>query len=96
VTARLNFLHDRVGLVEHVDVPCGLCEVVDIFSSGPGGRGCARHRRDPRLGHDQRLAEAAVEALGGVAHQLDVLALVLPHRHLVRAVGEHVAAIRTG
>ena len=25
-----------------------------------------------------------------VAHQLEVLALVLPHRHLVRAVGEHV------
>ena len=42
------------------------------------------------LGHDQHLAEAGVEALGDVAHQLDVLALVVADRHLVRAVGEHV------
>ena len=30
------------------------------------------------------------------AHQLDVLALVLPHRHLVRAVGEHVGGHQDG
>ena len=48
------------------------------------------------LGHDQRLAEAAVEALGDAAHQLDVLALVLAHRHLVRAVGEHVGGHQDG
>ena len=46
------------------------------------------------LGHDQRLAEAGVEALGDVAHQLDVLALVVADRHLVRAVGEHVGGLQ--
>ena len=51
---------------------------------------------NPRLGHDQRLAEAGVEALGDVAHQLDVLALVLADRHLVGAVGEHVGGLSTG
>ena len=47
-------------------------------------------RRDVALGHHERLAEALVERLRDVAHELDVLALVLPHRHLVGAVGEHV------
>ena len=46
------------------------------------------------LGHDQRLAEAGVEALGDVAHQLDVLALVVADRHLVGAVGEHVGRLQ--
>ncbi len=36
------------------------------------------------------VAEARVEAPRDVAHQLEVLALVLADRHLVRAVGEHV------
>ena len=48
---------------------------------------------DPVLGHDQRLAEAGVEALRDVAHQLEVLALVVAHRHLVGAVGEHVGRL---
>ena len=52
--------------------------------------------RDAGLRHDQGVAEAAVEALGGAAHQLEVLALVLPHRHLVRAVGEHVGGHQDG
>ena len=51
------------------------------------------------LGHDQHLlarAEAAVEVLGHVAHQLDVLALVLPDGHLVGAVGEHIGSHQHG
>ena len=51
---------------------------------------------DPCLRHHERLAEAAVEALRGAAHELQVLALVLPHRHLVGAVGEHVGGLSTG
>ena len=46
------------------------------------------------LRHYQRVAEARVEALGNVAHQLDVLALVLADRHLVGAVGEHVGRLQ--
>ena len=47
------------------------------------------------LGHDERaLAEARVEALGDVAHELEVLALVLADGHLVRAVGEHVGGLQ--
>jgi len=45
------------------------------------------------LRHDQRVAEACVEALGDVAHQLDVLALVLADRDLVGAVREHVGGL---
>ena len=40
--------------------------------------------------HHQGLAEALVEALGDVAHELDVLALVVADRDLLRAVREHV------
>jgi hypothetical protein len=47
-------------------------------------------------GHHQDVAEARVEALGDVAHQLQVLALVLAHRDLVRAVGEHVGGLQDG
>ena len=39
-------------------------------------------------------AEALVEAAGDLAHQLDVLALVLADRHLVRLVGEHVGRLQ--
>ena len=46
------------------------------------------------LGHDEQLAEALVEAPRDVAHQLEVLALVLADRHLVRAVGEHVGGLQ--
>ncbi len=45
---------------------------------------------DEHLWHDQGLAEALVEATGDLAHQLDVLALVVADRHLGRPVGEHV------
>ena len=47
-----------------------------------------------QLGLDQRLAEALVEAAGDLPHQLDVLALVLPHRHLGGAVGEDVGGLQ--
>ena len=72
-------------------MPASPPPVVDIFALGllqvhdPGA-----DLGDPVLGHDQGLAEALVEAAGDVAHQLDVLALVVADRHLVRAVGEHV------
>ena len=41
-------------------------------------------------------AEARVEAPRDVAHQLQVLALVLADGHLVRAVGEHVGGLQHG
>ncbi len=52
---------------------------------------------DAVLGHDEHLlalAEAGVEAARDVAHQLQVLALVLADRHLLRAVGEHVGGLQ--
>ena len=49
---------------------------------------------DAVLGHDQGLAEALVEAAGDLAHQLDVLALVVADRDLVGAVGEHVGGLQ--
>ena len=86
-----ELLADRLLLVEHENRP---------------RRGTARRRHlpfrllqihDPRpdlgdaqLRHHQRLAEALVEAAGDLAHQLDVLALVVADRHLGGAVGEHV------
>ena len=68
--------------------------VVDIFMSG-FWRSMTRAPtvRDAVLGHHERLAEAGVEALGDVAHELDVLALVVAHRHLVGAIGEHVRGL---
>src|SRR5215211_8877625 len=44
--------------------------------------------RDAVLGHDQRVAEAHVEAARDLAHQLDVLLLVLPHGDVAGAVEE--------
>ena len=50
--------------------------------------------RDAVLGHDEDvLAEARVEAPRDVAHELEVLALVLADRHLVGAVGQHVGGL---
>ena len=54
----------------------------------------ARGARDGRLGQREGLAEAGVEADGEVAHQLQVLALVLAHRHAGRAVQEHVGGLQ--
>ena len=51
------------------------------------------------LGHDEHLlaaGEARVEAPRDVAHQLEVLALVLADGHLLRAVGEHVGGLQHG
>ena len=69
--------------------------MVDILRSGS----CRSRTRAPTvgdavLGHDQRLPEALVERAREVAHQLEVLALVLADRHLVGAVGEHVGGLQ--
>ncbi len=91
----LELAADRVGLVEHVDrallgaargrhLAVGLLQVAHARAD----------RGDPVLGHDQRLAEALVERARDVAHQLEVLALVLADRHLVGAVGEHVGGLQ--
>ena len=55
------------------------------------------HRRDAVLWNHQHLlpaAEAGVEAPRDIAHQLQVLALVLAHGDLVGAVGEHVGSLQ--
>ncbi len=46
------------------------------------------------LGLDQDRAEALVEAAGDLAHQLDVLALVLAHGDFLRLVGEHIGGLQ--
>ena len=93
----LELLEDRVRLVEHVDRPLlGLAGRRHLARRVLEVADARADLGDADLGHDQRLAEAAVEALGDVAHQLDVLALVLAHRHLVRAVGEHVGGHQDG
>ena len=69
--------------------------MVDIFLSGF----CRSMIRAPTSGircsgTTSGVAEARVEALAIVAHQLDVLALVVADRHLVGAVGEHVGGLQ--
>jgi YD repeat-containing protein len=49
--------------------------------------------RNDRLGHLHRLAVAAVEALGDVAGQLDMLDLVLAHGHEIGLVEEDVGGL---
>ena len=95
VTDERNFLAIVAGSSSTSTVPCSLPPVVDILRSG----NCRSMIRaadlgDPDLGDDQRLPEAGVEALGDVAHQLDVLALILADRDLVGAVGEHVCGLQ--
>jgi hypothetical protein len=93
VTARRTFLV-RVRVVQHVDgallratrrrhLPVRVLEVHDARA----------HVGDAVLGHHERVAEARVEAPGDVPHELDVLPLVLPDRHFVGAVGEHVGGL---
>ena len=96
VTARLNFLLDRLGLVEHVDgallggrrssTSCASGSWRSMIRAPTGGMRCS--------GTTSSLAEARVEALRDVAHQLEVLALVLADRHLVGAVGQHVGGLQ--
>ena len=81
-----------VGLVEHAGpCPAGESTDFDIFARrvlevhDPGA-----DRGDDGLGHDEGVAVAAVEALGDVAGELEVLALVVAHRHLVGVVEEDV------
>ena len=76
-------------------MPCSVPPVVDIFVARVLQVHDPRaHLRDTPLGHDEHVAEARVEALGDVAHQLDVLALVVADRDLVGAVGEHVGGLQ--
>ena len=49
---------------------------------------------DHALGHDEGLAVELVEAQRDVARQLDVLLLVLTHRHLVGVVEEDVGGLQ--
>ena len=78
-------------------MPCGVPPVVDIFRSGswrsmirPPTAGAIM------LGHDERLAVALVEALGDVACELDVLALVLADRDRVGLVEQDVRRLEHG
>ena len=97
VTARRNLLRMASGSSSTYTVPCSVPPVVDILRVGvlevahPRADG-----RDAVLGHHERLAEALVEAPRDVAHELEVLALVLAHRHLVGAVGQHVGRLQHG
>ena len=47
-----------------------------------------------RLGHHERVTEAAVEAAGEIASQLEMLALVLADGHLVRLVEQDVGGLQ--
>ncbi len=91
VTADLNFLMIAAGSSVTYTVPAGVPPVVDIFFSGV----CRSMIRAPTsridaLGHDERLAEARVEALGHVARELHVLPLVVPDWHLIGVVEQDV------
>src|SRR5215217_2393610 len=94
---RAELLRDRLGRVEDPDRPLGR----------PAGRGHLPVRllqvHDPRpdlgvdaLGQHEGLAEARVEPLGDVARQLQVLALVVADRDLVRLVEQDVAGHQDG
>ncbi len=94
----LDLLLDRLRVVEDEDGPL----------LGPARRGHLPRRLlqvhdprpdlgDPVLGDDEDvLAVARVEAPRDVAHELEVLALVLADRDLVGAVGEHVGGLEDG
>ena len=95
VTARLDPLRDDRGVVEEGDET----------GRRIGRLGHLRHRvlqvHDARadrgnrvLGHDERVAVAVVEADRDVARELDVLALVVAHGHLVGVVGEDVGRLQ--
>ena len=92
VTAVLNFFRITSGSSSSSTVPCGVPPVVDIFSSG-SWRSMIRapDLGIDALGHRERLAEARVEALGDVAGELEVLALVVADRDDVGLVEQDVA-----
>ena len=84
----LELAADDVGLVEHQEpavlarqrrgrhLALGILEVADA----------RRGRRDRGLRRREELAVARVEALRDVARELEVLALILAHRHAVGQV----------
>ncbi len=98
VTALLNFLRIAAGSSSTYTVPCSEPLVVDILRGGVLQVHDSRaDLGDAVLGHHQHLlaaGEARVEAARHVAHQLQVLALVLADGHLAGAVGEHVGGLQ--
>ena len=89
---RLELLADRVGRVGQVDGALLGESVVDILLVGS----CRSMIRPPTSGncpsrHAERLAVAVVEALGDVAGELEVLALVVADRHEIGLVEQDVA-----
>ena len=94
VTALLIFFATVFGSSRTSTVPASTPPVVDILVVGS----CRSMIRAPtsgiRCSGSTRIGtEALVEAPGDLAHELDVLALVLAHRDLPRLVGEHVGRL---
>ena len=94
----LELLENRGRLVEHVHGA-----LLGATGGGHLARGVLQVHDaradlgDAVLGHHQHVlasAKAGVEAPRHVAHQLQVLALVLANGHLVGAVGEHVGGLQ--
>ena len=91
MTADLIFLVIRAGGSSTEIVPCGESSDFDIFAVGIWRSMMPRaDRRKCRLRHDQRVAEAMVEAQRHIAGELHVLALVVADRHLVGVVEQDV------
>ena len=100
VTALLSFLTIASGSSSTYTVPCSEPPVVDILLVGS----CRSMIRAPISGMrcsgttstSSPPPKRALKRRRDVAHQLEVLALVLADGHLVGAVGEHVGGLRTG
>ena len=91
VTAERILLAITLGSSSRSITPLWLGEDLLIFAVGSCRSWIlARRLDDVRLRHDEGLAVAAVEALGQVAGELEVLALVLADRHLVGVVQQDV------
>ena len=91
----LELAPDHLRVVHHLDHPGARLgrlrhlghRVLEVHDAGPGAR-----RR--RLRHDERLAEAVVEAQRDVAGDLDVLALVVADRHVLGVVEQDVGRLQ--
>ena len=95
VTARLNFRMIALGSSSIMISPASVSADLHIFDVG-SWRSITRAPAcgDHRLGHDERVAEAVVEADRDVAGDLDVLALVVADRHLVGVVQQDVGGLQ--
>ncbi len=96
-----DLLHDGVGVVGQVDAAhVGRVRLAHL------GRAVAQAHDPGRLGRDDRIgqgedgrvfrSEVVVELLGDVAGQLQVLLLVLAHRHVGRLVEQDVGGLEHG